>query len=115
MEARCAACFSFAAVDILLLAPLRLPGIVFQVDLRQWYGVGIGLVRQLSWLLVLAVLAADRAGLRWVIVGRSSFCAVLEVALILLAVYHKGFPTRPWRLLGDRGEGASSCMVSRSR
>ena len=94
----------FAAVDILLLAPLRLPGIVFQVDLRQWYGVGIGLVRQLSWLLVLAVLAADRAGLRWVIVGRS-LCAVLEVALILLAVYHKGFLTRPWRLLVTEARG----------
>jgi O-antigen/teichoic acid export membrane protein len=88
----------FAGVDILLLAPLRLPGIVFQVDLRQWYGVGISLVRQLTWLLVLASLAVANAGLLWIILGRT-FCALLEVALIFEAVRRKGFLTRPWRVL----------------
>lgn len=88
----------FASIDILLLAPLRLPGIVFQVDLRQWYGVGIGLVRQFAWLAVLAISAAAGAGLTWIVVGRS-LCAVVEVALILLAIRHRGFLARPWRLL----------------
>jgi polysaccharide transporter, PST family len=87
-----------ASIDILLLSPLRLPGIVFQVDLRQWYGVGIGVVRQLVWLLLLVALAGARAGLLWVIVGRTS-CALVEVALIAAAVYHKGFLARPWHLL----------------
>ncbi len=89
---------AFAAIDTLLLAPLRLPGIVFQVDLRQWYGVGISLARQLAWLLVLVALAVARASLLWIIVGRS-ICAVLEVGLIFLAVHRKGFLARPWRVL----------------
>jgi O-antigen/teichoic acid export membrane protein len=88
----------FAAIDILLLSPLRLPGIIFQVDLRQWYGVGIGVVRQFVWLLALVVMAAVRASLFWIIVSRT-VCAVLEVALIAVAVHHKGFLARPWRLL----------------
>jgi O-antigen/teichoic acid export membrane protein len=87
-----------ASVDVLLLTPLRLPGIVFQVDLRQWYGVGIGLVRQLIWLLVLILLAAAHAGLLSIVFGRTS-CAVLEVALIFVAVRKKGFLAGPWRVL----------------
>jgi polysaccharide transporter, PST family len=87
-----------AGVDVLLLAPLRLPGIVFQVDLRQWYGVGISLARQLVWLLVLAGLVAAKADLLWIILGRSS-CALLEVVLIFEAVRRKGFVAGPWRLL----------------
>ncbi len=92
------------AVDILLLAPLRLPGLIFQVDLRQWYGVGIGLVRQFVWLVVLAVLAYARAGLPTIILGRT-FTALLEVALILLATYHKGFIARPWQMLPREAMG----------
>jgi PST family polysaccharide transporter len=88
----------FASVDILLLAPLRLPGIVFQVDLRQWYGVGIGLMRQFVWLFVLVTMAAARASLFWIIVGRTG-CGVLEVALIGVAVHYEGFLARPWRML----------------
>ena len=88
----------FASVDVLLLTPLRLPGIVFQVDLRQWYGVGIGLVRQIVWLLVLILLAAAHASLLWIILGRTS-CAVLEVALIFVAIRKKGFLAGPWRVL----------------
>jgi PST family polysaccharide transporter len=88
----------FASIDILLLAPLRLPVIVFQVDLRQWYGVGMSLARQLVWLLVLVVMATARASLLWIILGRTS-CALLEVVLIALAIHHKSFLARPWRFL----------------
>jgi O-antigen/teichoic acid export membrane protein len=88
----------FASIDILLLSPLRLPGIIFQVDLRQWYGVGIGVVRQFAWLFALVVMAAARVSLFWIIAGRT-VCAIFEVALIAVAVHHKGFLTRPWRLL----------------
>jgi polysaccharide transporter, PST family len=94
----------FASVDILLLTPFRLPGIVFQVDLRQWYGVGISLVRQFVWLLSLIMLAAAHASLLWIIVGRSC-CAVLEVGLIYLAIHSKNFLAGPWRLLS--GEARS--------
>jgi len=93
------ALMALAAIDILLLAPFRLPGLVFQVDLRQWYGVGISLARQFAWLLVLAALAVARAGLFWIIVGRS-VCAVLEVGLIFWAVHRKSYLAGPWRVLG---------------
>src|ERR1700691_4171175 len=93
-----------ASVDILLLSPLRLPGIIFQVDLRQWYGVGISLLRQFVWLLSLIMLAAAHASLLWIIAGRSC-CAVLEVGLIYLAIHSKNFLAGPWRLLS--GEARS--------
>jgi O-antigen/teichoic acid export membrane protein len=93
----------FASVDILLLTPLRMPGIVFQVDLRQWYGVGINLVRQFVWLLALILLAAEHASLLWIIVGRS-FCAVLEVALIFVAIRRKSFLAGPWRVLSSEAK-----------
>lgn len=92
-----------AGLDVLLFAPLRLPGIVFQVDLRQWYGVGIGLARQLLWLLVLVSLAHARASLTWIILGRT-FCATLEVAFIVEAVRRKGFLARPWRILSGEAK-----------
>jgi len=91
---------AFACVDVLLLAPLRLPGIVFQVDLRQWYVVGVGLFRQLVWLLVLVALAAAKAGLLWIIVGRT-ICALLEVTLIFVVIQKKGFLAGPWRVLSS--------------
>jgi len=88
----------FASVDVLLLTPLRMPGIVFQVDLRQWYGVGIGLMRQFVWLLALTLLASFHVGLLWIIVGRAG-CGVLEVGLILSAIHSKNFLSGPWRVL----------------
>lgn len=88
----------FAAIDLLILSPLRLPAIVFQVDLRQWYGVGIGLVRQTLWLAVLVLLAFVKAGFAWIIIGRM-ICSVFEVALILFATVHRGFLSRPWQFL----------------
>jgi PST family polysaccharide transporter len=93
----------FVSVDILLLTPLRMPGIVFQVDLRQWYGVGINLVRQFVWLLALILLAAAHASLLWIIVGRSC-CAVLEVALIFAAIRSKNFLAGPWRVLSGEAK-----------
>lgn len=94
---------ALAAVDLLILNPLRLPGIVFQVDLRQWYGVGIGLVRQIVWLAVLIMLAWAKAGLIWVIVCRA-VCSGFEVALTLFAAYRRGFLVRPWRFLASHAK-----------
>ncbi len=91
---------TLAGVDVLLFAPLRLPGIVFQVDLRQWYSVGISLCRQFLWLLVLVGMAHAKASLTWIILGRT-FCAFLEVAFICEAVRREGFLARPWRILSS--------------
>lgn len=98
---------AFAAVDLLILAPLRLPGIVFQVDLRQWYSIGIGLVRQVLWLFALVVVAFLKAGLTWVIVVRM-VCGIFEVALILLITYQRGLLLRPWRFLSAQAKEYAS-------
>ncbi len=70
-----------AAVDLLILTPIKYPALVFRVDLRQWYGVSIGLFRQLTWLGVIIVCALWKASLTWVIAGRL-FCSVLLTCLI---------------------------------
>jgi len=97
-----------AAVDLLILAPLRFPAIVFQVDLRQWYPVGVGLLRQVIWLLALLVVAFLRSGLTGVVVGRMA-CGMCEVALTLVTVYHRGFLVRPWRFLPAQAREYASC------
>jgi len=61
----------FAAMDILFLPALSLIGIVFQVDMRQWYSVGLGLLRQMLWLLAVGLLVLGRAGVFWVVLSRT--------------------------------------------
>lgn len=59
-----------ASLEILLLIPVKLPGLIFQVDLRQWYGSGLNVLRQGLWLgLVLALYWAG-APLLYVVLGR---------------------------------------------
>jgi PST family polysaccharide transporter len=71
----------FAVMEMLLLSPLRLSGVVFQVDLQQWYSVGINLFRQFLWLLLVVVLAWLQAPLIAVVVWRF-IVAILEAILI---------------------------------
>ena len=71
----------FAVMEMLLLSPLRLPGVVFQVDLKQWYSAGINLFRQFLWLLLVVVLAWFQAALITVVVWRF-VAAALEAILI---------------------------------
>lgn len=97
-----------AAVDGLILTPFRLPGIVFQVDLRYWYGAGIWCLRQALWLLTLVVVMFLKAGLTWVIVGRM-VCGIFEVALTLVVTYHRGFLSRPWRFLSGQVKDYARC------
>src|SRR5580704_16052488 len=70
-----------AVMEMLLLSPLRLPGVVFQVDLKQWYSAGINLFRQFLWLLLVVVLAWFQAALITVVVWRF-VVAALEAILI---------------------------------
>ncbi len=88
-----------AAVDLLILTPIKYPALVFQVDLRQWYGVSIGLFRQLTWLGVIIVCALWKASLTWVIAGRL-FCSVIEAVLILAVSFR--FFLGPWRFLSGQ-------------
>jgi PST family polysaccharide transporter len=71
----------FAVMEMLLLSPLRLPGVVFLVDLKQWYSAGINLLRQFLWLLLVVALAWLQARLITVIVWRF-IVATLEAILI---------------------------------
>jgi O-antigen/teichoic acid export membrane protein len=88
----------FAAIDRMLVVPFCLPGIVFQVDLRQWYAVSFGLVRQVLWLLAIIFLAIGKAGLFWIILART-LCAIVEAILNFGGAWHIGALTRPWKFL----------------
>jgi O-antigen/teichoic acid export membrane protein len=70
-----------AAIDLLLLFPLRITGLVFQLYLKQWYGAGIAIGRQLLWIVVLSVLILLKAGLPAIILGRL-FCSASEALAI---------------------------------
>lgn len=85
----------FAAIDVFLLPPLSFAGIVFQVDMRQWYGVGFGLLRQALWLLAVVLLLLGNAAFVWVIACRT-LCAVVQAAVTLPVCWKKEFLPRPW-------------------
>ncbi|MBZ5527514.1 MAG: flippase [Acidobacteriia bacterium] len=89
-----------AAVDILILPPFCLPGIVFQVDMRQWFSVGIFLVRQALWLVALVLLVTGQAAFFHVIVART-LCGVVEAALIVVFSRRAGLLEGPRRFLRE--------------
>jgi O-antigen/teichoic acid export membrane protein len=78
-----------AAVDVLLLPPFNQPGIIFQVDMKQWFAVGIGTVRQVLWLLAVVLLALHSAAFYWVIIARM-LCGVAETASVLYVLRRQG-------------------------
>ena len=85
----------FAAVDMLLLFPLRLPAIIFQADMKQWYPVSINLARQLFWFGAIVALAKAGASLPAFVLMRLAG-GVLETILILWC--SAKFITPPYRL-----------------
>jgi O-antigen/teichoic acid export membrane protein len=76
------------AVDVLGLTPVRLPGAIYQADLRQWLSVAAGMARQIVWVVVLAVAWIAGAGLLAVIAGRV-LASLVEIAILL-----SGLPAR---------------------
>jgi O-antigen/teichoic acid export membrane protein len=90
-----------AALDNLLLPSIRIFGLVFQVDMQQWYNVGISLARQVLWLLAVVLLAMGRADFLWVILARTS-CALVEVGLLFFVILQGRFLSRPWTFSLDR-------------
>jgi O-antigen/teichoic acid export membrane protein len=85
-----------AALDLLILPPIRLPGIVFQVDMKQWFAVGIGLLRQVLWLAAIVLLAMRNAAFYQVVIARL-FCGIIEAAVFLKLSYRPGFLSGPRR------------------
>jgi len=84
-----------AAMEALLLPAVSLVGIVFQVDMRQWYAVGLGLLRQVLWLLAVCLLAFGQAAFLWVILSRA-LVGLVTTAVTLPICWRKGLLPRPW-------------------
>lgn len=77
--------FFMAVIDVLLLSPLRLSGIVFQIYMKQWYNVYISVARQFLWTIIIIVFIFFKFGLAWIILGRL-LCSFLEaLATIVFA------------------------------
>jgi len=87
-----------AAVDMLILPPLRFRGIIFQVEMRFWYSVAIGLFRQALWLLAILLLLLRNAAFYEVILART-LCGVVEAVLVLWTVHRLGLIRGPNRFL----------------
>lgn len=75
-----------AAIDLLILPPLKLPSLIFQVDMRIWYAVIIGSVRQVLWVLAVVLLALRNGAFYEVIVART-LCGMAEYAVLLWALH----------------------------
>ena len=93
---------AIAAVDMLIMPPLKMPGIIFQVDMRQWYAVFIGFFRQVLWLLAVVLLAVKSAAFYEVIIART-VVGVIEAAVTIAMIYRPGFIEGARRFLGLRG------------
>lgn len=78
------------------LTPLRLPAVMFQVEMRQWYAAAINMARQGLWFGIIVVLWISGAPLSYVIAGRV-LAAVVESGL--LWSYGRRFLAREKRFL----------------
>jgi len=93
-----------AALDMMLVPALRLPGIVFQVDMKQWFAVAIGLLRQVLWLVALVLLVLKHSAFTEVIIARTA-CGIIEGIICLKASYRPGFLSGARRLNWAEGKG----------
>ena len=87
-----------AAFEFVLI-PVRLPGMIFQVDLRQWYAATINVVRQGVWFGIVIILWLLGASLFYVVLGRLLATAV-ESALTW--AYSREFLSATKKFLRER-------------
>jgi O-antigen/teichoic acid export membrane protein len=83
-----------AALDTLILPPFQVPGIIFQVDMRQWFAVGLGLMRQALWLAAVVLLALHNAAFYEVVIART-LCGAAQCAGLLMLIRKQGSLTGP--------------------
>jgi O-antigen/teichoic acid export membrane protein len=76
-----------------VLTPLRLPAVIFQVDMRQWYPATINVVRQGLWFGIIGVFWVIKAPLLYVVLARV-FTALVES--LMMWAWSRRF------LLGDK-------------
>ena len=91
---------ALASVEF-VLTPLRLPAVIFQVDMRQWYAATINVVRQGLWFGIIIVLWIIKAPLLYVVLARV-FTALVES--LMMWTWSRRF------ILGDR-----QFLLSRAR
>jgi len=89
-----------AAMDVLLIPAVSLVGIIFQVNMRQWYAVGLGLLRQVLWLLAIGLLAFGKVTTFWIILART-VVGLVAAAITLLACWRKALLPGPWVFSGE--------------
>jgi O-antigen/teichoic acid export membrane protein len=82
-----------------VLTPLRLPAVIFQVDMRQWYGATMNVVRQGLWFGIIVLLWLLGAPLAYVIAGR---VLVAAIESWLMWRYGRRSLARRGRFLVDR-------------
>ena len=87
---------AIAAVDLLILSPVKFTGIIFQVEMKLWYSVATGLIRQLLWLVAVVLLAMRNAAFYEVIVART-LIGLMEAGLIVWSVRWTGLVQGEWR------------------
>ena len=88
----------FAGVEFILI-PFRLPAIIFQVDLRQWYPATINVVRQGVWFGIVIILWLVGASVFYVVLGRLLATAVESS---LTWAYSRQFLSAGKRFLRER-------------
>ena len=93
-----------AALDLLILSPVKFTGIIFQVEMRLWYSVATGLIRQALWLAAVALLAMRNAAFYEVIVARTLIGGI-EAVLILWSVRRTGLIQGRWRFIREEAAG----------
>lgn len=76
-----------AAIDMLVFPPIKFPAIILQVDMRLWYSVAVGVLRQALWLLAVVLLAMKSAAFYQVILART-LCGAAEVVITLWTIRH---------------------------
>ena len=84
-----------------VLTPLRLPSVIFQVNLQQWYGATINAVRQGIWFIIVVVLWFVGAPLIYVVAGRVLSAAVESA---LLWAYSRRFLKASGRFLREESK-----------
>ena len=64
-------------IEIFVVPILMVPGVMFQVEMEQWYPAAYGILRQAIWFAIVVVLYLAGAPLIWVVAGRL-FAALIE-------------------------------------
>lgn len=82
-----------------VLTPLRLPAVIFQIEMRQWYTATINVVRQALWFGIVVALWLLGASLLYVVLGRLLAAAVESC---LMWSYSRQFLAQTKKFLRER-------------